>query len=746
MMKHKRKNYQTPHPRSKEKVNDQDEKTSFFSHFEISPDAAHGVIVILCFLIGLISLFSLLGLASEAGQTIEYWLGRLFGWSRFLFPFLMIGLGVIVFTPQLFPIRIFHGIGVVFFLLSLTGLFEIFYPAALQAEGRNVGDGGGIIGTILANPLRSSIGSISGFVILVGLFLISTLLILNTSLRKIIPTSEGIQNIFRFLAWKGRLFGRKEEDDFESSDAPNDDLRVESLPMNELKEQGALFLEKNLPEHGGRKTHRIIRKYHRIEIPLDLLDSASSKPKSGDIELNKATIQHTLKNFGIDVEMGAVSVGPTVTQYTFRPSEGVKLSQITTLQNDLALALAAHPIRIEAPIPGKALVGVEVPNKSVAIVRLRDSLESKAFRNFGSRFTFVLGSDVSGSTVCADLETMPHLLIAGATGSGKSVMIHSLIMSLLMQNGPDDLKLILIDPKRVELTLYNGISHLLTPVITDPKKTIRALRWTVTEMDRRYGLLSAAGKKNIATYNERIDERLPYLVIIIDELADLMAVAAKDVESVIIRLAQMARAVGIHLVVATQRPSVDVITGLIKANITSRIAFTVASIVDSRTILDHSSAEKLLGRGDMLFISSELSKPRRIQGAYVDEKEVNRIVQFLKNHGPSTNYNDEILEKSVSSPVGFTPGDDGSDEDEELIQRAQEIIVQAGKASASFLQRRLRLGYARAARILDILEERGIIGPSEGAKPREVYLSGGGDQQSQSQEFPPDHSESPKDK
>jgi S-DNA-T family DNA segregation ATPase FtsK/SpoIIIE len=382
--------------------------------------------------------------------------------------------------------------------------------------------------------------------------------------------------------------------------------------------------------------------------------------------------------------------------------------------------LAAHPIRIEAPIPGKALVGIEVPNQTVAIVNLRDVLDSEAFKHRKTDLSFSLGKDVSGKPWVADLESMPHLLVAGATGSGKSVQINGLILSLLYSNSPDDLKLILVDPKRVELSLYNDIPHLLTPVITDTTKTINALRWVVGEMDRRYQVLQNAKKRNIGAYRKEISDDMPYIVLVIDELADLMSVAVNEVEGAIVRLAQMARAVGIHLVLATQRPSVDVITGLIKANITARVAFSVASQIDSRTILDSSGAESLLGKGDMLFISSELSKPKRLQGAYISEKEVERVTSYLKSRG-QPDYQTVVTERQAAAP-GQGIDDLGEDE---LLPEAKEVIIQAGKASASYLQRRLRVGYARAARILDLLEQQGFIGPGEGAKPREI-LGGGG--------------------
>lgn len=502
-------------------------------------------------------------------------------------------------------------------------------------------------------------------------------------------------------------------------DAPShEDL----VATHEEGEDDSHILEEETPDKPDRTQPRLfatVRRRPRVDVPLSLLTGKSGKPTSGDIEGNKETIKRTFANFNVEVEMGDVSIGPTVTQYTLRPAMGVKVSQITSLANDLALALAAHPIRIEAPIPGKSLVGIEVPNQQVALVPLRDCLASDAFKKRKSSLSFAVGKDVAGAAWVADLSKMPHLLIAGATGSGKSVMINSLIVSLLYQNQPDDLRMIMVDPKRVELSVYNDTPHLLTPVVTDVDRTINALRWVVAEMDRRFHQLSKTGKRNIAVYNDIAEERLPYIVVIIDELADLMAVAAAEVEAAIIRLAQMARAVGIHLVVATQRPSVDVITGLIKANITARIAFAVASTVDSRTILDTSGAEKLLGRGDLLFTTAELSKPRRLQGAFVADQEIERVVEYWKNEGGAPEYHDEITAPAAGEGGRDNGAPGGGDP---RLGEARELVVTSGKASASFLQRRMSIGYARAARLLDLLEGEGTIGPGEGAKPRDVLV------------------------
>lgn len=463
---------------------------------------------------------------------------------------------------------------------------------------------------------------------------------------------------------------------------------------------------------------------------LDLVEKDRGTPTSGDIKVNSAIIKRTLQNFDIQVEMSGVNIGPTVTQYTLKPAAGIKLSKITSLANDLSLALAAHPIRIEAPIPGRPLVGIEIPNKSRTLVRMGNLISHPRFQNSMSPLTFALGRDVSGEPFFADLAHMPHLLVAGSTGAGKTVCLNSIILSFLYRSSPQILRLVLIDPKRVEFPVYNGLPHLLVPAIVNTQKAVNTLKWLVQEMERRFEVLSARNSRDIISYNEAITKEgldpIPYIVLIIDELADLMAARGKDIEMTIVRLAQMARAVGIHLIVATQRPSVEIITGLIKANITSRIAFQVASQVDSRTILDVSGAEMLLGSGDMLFISSDIAKPKRIQGVYVSEKEVKKVVNFIKTKSQKTKSEEdkdelsESLEKNMDGAGkenGFLPT-----EEDPLYDDAKKVVIEAKKASASLLQRRLRVGYARAARLIDMLEERGVVGPGEGAKPREVYF------------------------
>jgi S-DNA-T family DNA segregation ATPase FtsK/SpoIIIE len=457
----------------------------------------------------------------------------------------------------------------------------------------------------------------------------------------------------------------------------------------------------------------------KIEVPLDLLDNKRAEGKAGDIERNQEIIAKTLEQFGIHVEMSEVRVGPTVAQYSFRPAQGVKLARVIALQNDLALALAAHPIRIEAPIPGKALVGVEVPNQTVARVGLREGMESKEFNARKSAFAVPLGKDISGGTPLLYVEKAPHMLVAGATGSGKSVCLNGIIISLLYQNGPDELKFIMVDPKRVELGVYAGIPHLLVPPIVKAEEAVNALKWAVREMERRLDYLAKFGARDIDSYNAKCKEKMPRIVIVIDELADLMIQNKREVEAVIVRIAQMARAAGIHLILATQRPSVDVITGTIKANIPTRLAFAVASQVDSKTILDTAGADKLLGRGDMLMSTPELSKPRRVQGAYVSDTEIEKVVNFLKKTNPP-DYNYQITEGGNGGAGGTAFNTEDADV---LLEDAIKIAIDAGKVSTSFLQRRMKIGYSRAARIVDLMQEMGVVAMADGAKPREVLIS-----------------------
>ena len=476
---------------------------------------------------------------------------------------------------------------------------------------------------------------------------------------------------------------------------------------------------------------------------VELLEKKQSPADAGDVQQNAQTIRDTLSEFSIDVEMEGANIGPKVTQYTLRPPSGVKLTRITALETNIALNLAAQSLRIEAPIPGQRAVGIEVPNRKAADVRLYGILTSKQWKHGHEPLSFAIGKDISGEAVVGELNKMPHLLIAGQTGSGKSVMINTLLTSLLYRNSPSQMKLILVDPKQVEMAPYEDIPHLLTPVITEPEKTISALKWAVNEMERRYKLLAEEKLRDIKSYNQKLesggkkisiededgnaqqvdDGAMPYIVIVIDELADLMMVAARDVEALIVRLAQKARAVGIHLVLATQRPSVDVITGLIKANVPARIAFTVASQVDSRTILDQVGAEKLLGQGDMLMLTSGMNKPKRIQGAWVMDEEVMKITDHLRMQS-APQYNDEIVSQPVQlNGKGGVVMDFDAGSGDDMYKDALRVVIESRKASTSLLQRRLRIGYARAARIIEEMEEQGVIGAADGSRPRDVLIN-----------------------
>lgn len=457
---------------------------------------------------------------------------------------------------------------------------------------------------------------------------------------------------------------------------------------------------------------------------IDLLNQKQDKADAGDVNANAQAIHDTFSNFNIDVEMEGANIGPRVTQYTLKPPTGVKLTKITALENNLALDLAAHSIRMEAPIPGKRAVGIEVPNIKSATVRLSSILLSDEWQKMTSPLSFAIGKDISGTPVVADLARMPHLLVAGQTGSGKSVMINDILTSLLYRNSPADLKLILVDPKQVELKPYDDIPHLLTPVLTEPEKCISALKWAVAEMERRYRTLADEGKRSILEYNNlKKEEGMPYIVIVIDELADLMMMAARDVEALIVRIAQKARAVGIHLVLATQRPSVDVITGLIKANVPARIAFTTASQVDSRTIIDQIGAEKLLGQGDMLFLTADMPKPKRVQGAFIDEPETAKITDFIRMQRPPQ-YDDEVVSQPVQlNGKGGVVASGSTDADDDMWRDAVQVVIENRKASTSLLQRRLRIGYGRAARLIETMEEQGIVGQADGSRPREVLVN-----------------------
>ncbi|HBV57755.1 MAG TPA: cell division protein FtsK, partial [Candidatus Magasanikbacteria bacterium] len=715
-MPHVKKEVEKRKPRHKESIG-------------LNPEIKRGLMVIALFLIAGILILSYLGIGGQAGSMIDYLLGVAFGESRLLAPILLVLIGILIELEQDYPHDVRHFLGFFLLLFGVNGIIHLtrFHDPTIGAwKIALTGQAGGLIGFGAGYPLSYLFGFWAALVILGALILASLLLLFNTSLARIINAQKMVLlqlgTFGKIIIGVISLFIKKTpkvaDYSAEESTAPAFNFQTRALKKEEEDiATAAAVTETDNKETPALEDATSTFKYTRGLPPLDLLSSMRSKPTSGDIKANLFTIQKTLENFGIVVEMGAVQVGPTVTQYTLKPADGVKLSRLTALQNDLAMALAAHPIRIEAPIPGKSLVGIEVPNQKAALVSLRELLETPEAREQRGNLMVALGKDVSGKPWFGDLSILPHLLIAGATNSGKTVCINAILLSLLLQHTPETLRFILVDPKRVELPNYNGIPHLLTPVITDVQKTVNALRWTIGEMERRFELLSKAGRRDITSYNKVMDQKLPYLVFVIDELADLMTASGAEVEAAIIRLSQMARAVGIHLVLATQRPSVDVITGLIKANMPARLAFSVASLMDSRTILDTGGADKLLGRGDCLWKPPELSKPRRLQSAFVGEEETKKVVEFLKGD-ELPQYNDDITAKQQKT-FEFNSANVPSEDDDPILDEAKEVIIQAGKGSASLLQRRLKVGYARAARLLDLLEKIGFIGPADGAKPRE---------------------------
>ncbi len=725
------------------------QRLSFTERLLANPEVNRGLLVILMFITSGLALLSFFKKAGVAGVFIDSLLAISFGQVRYVFPVVLLVIAILVIKDLEYDYRPTHFGGGLLFFLSFNGLVHLQKPTADMLDLALQGYGGGLVGTALAWPLLTYLGYWGAVIVLVGLLLISTIFLFNTSLATIVAAHRAALLVFGFVgrqiiafftyfkkqpsvrfSIKGdytppdRASYRAGWNEEEPNDEETRSFQQRALAKKQVT-NSADETEEKISQTDTNKTSNEMtiakpRMFSKKLPSVDILQTSKTKPTSGDIKSNAEIIKDTFQNFGIEVDMGEVRVGPTVTQYSLKPSKGVKLTRITALSNDLALALAAHPIRIEAPIPGQSLVGIEVPNEKVAIVTLRELLESPEHRAREDSMEIAIGKDVAGKIHFGDLSKMPHLLVAGATGSGKTVCINTIIMSLLFQNTPETLRLIMVDPKRVELTLYNGTPHLLTPVITDAKKTVNALKWTIGEMERRFDVLAAAGKRDINSYNKTAEEKIPYIVFVIDELADLMATTAAEVEAGIIRLAQMARAVGIHLIVATQRPGVEVITGLMKANIPARIAFSVASIIDSRTILDCPGAEKLLGRGDMLFLTADMSKPKRLQGAYVSEEEMKAVVNYLKGDEPPE-YDESIIAKGGGTVGTVNMFGGPSDDQDPLFEEAKRIVLESGKASASLLQRRLKLGYARAARVLDELEEAGIVGPADGAKPREIF-------------------------
>lgn len=669
-----------------------------------------------------------------------------FGWATYILPAVAIYIGVEIFRSEQNKLPFLTKFGsflLVLWASGLTGLMK-------QADG--VTTQGGFVGDTLNSAMLSLLeAGVAAFVYVV-LIMLTLLFVFRISPATI-------------FAWLKELFST-------STDAEQDKnvkimKKAQAEKIGKSSDVGEMKLNAGVPTLDSTEeepksklsTFRGSVKQDKVEEQksalvavtdpnwkapgLDLLEKKQKPADPGDVQQNAQIIKDTLHEFNIDVEMEGANIGPKVTQYELRPPAGVKLTKISALETNIALGLAAQSLRIEAPIPGKRAVGIEVPNRRAADVRLRGVLESKQWQTNSEPLSFAIGKDISGESVVGELNKMPHLLIAGQTGSGKSVMINTLLTSLLYRNSPAEMKLILVDPKQVEMAPYEDIPHLLTPVITEPEKTVSALKWAVNEMERRYKLLAGEKLRDIASYNKKIqsgakkisvededghtqqvdDGAMPYIVIVIDELADLMMVAARDVEALIVRIAQKARAVGIHLVLATQRPSVNVITGLIKANVPARIAFTVASQVDSRTILDQIGAEKLLGQGDMLMTTPSLSKPKRIQGAWVMDQEVMKVTDHLRMQS-APQYNDEIISQPVQlDGKGGVVMDMGHEGGDDMYNDALRVVVESKKASTSLLQRRLRIGYARAARIIEEMEEQGVIGAADGARPREVLIS-----------------------
>jgi len=685
---------------------------------ELAPNIVREMIAVLLIGLGIFTLLAIMNAAGSVGQIFFGMLRLGLGWTSFVLPVILAGAGIALFYPVKYKFTATNVVGIILLVLSLSSLMHLFISPSNGSEVAASGAGGGYLGLAVALALVKLLDFWAALLALAVLLVISLLLVFGQPLRQLYYRMRIQMPIFPRLP-KVVVRGI---DNQNMTEEVTDETREPETRTDKIKgtkeeaKTASKFVKKELKD--SEFVPMPIRSGDFAPPPLDLLNNSVTKVDSGNIRQNVSIIQETLEDFGIEVEMSEVNVGPTVTQYTLKPAAGIRLSRINNLSNDLSLALAAHPIRIEAPIPGRSLVGIEVPNRKTSLVRLREVIESEVYQNLQTNLRLPLGRDVAGNHMAADLTRMPHLLIAGATGMGKSVFLHSILISLIYQNSPSDVRFILVDPKRVEFTEYNDVPHLLAPVLVDPYKTISSLKWLVSEMERRYKIFAEHKVRFINAFNHaNPDSRMPYIVLVIDELADLMAVSAREVEAYICRLAQMSRAVGIHLVLATQRPSVDVITGLIKANFPSRLAFAVTSGIDSRTILDTVGADKLLGNGDMLFLPSDASKPKRIQGAFVSDKEIQAVTDFVKKQSNPI-YIDELIAETKTSKQAEIDGIGDA-----LLDEATNLVVKTGKASASYLQRRFRIGYARAARLLDLLEARGIVGPGEGAKPREILMA-----------------------
>lgn len=701
----------------------------------------------------------ILGFYFNAAGIFGEWVKRgglgLLGAGAYLLPIAFIAVGLELFaSKEVFVRKYFAAIFATINISALIHLFSGNSPARvseLYISGEQ-GIGGGFLGGIIAMPLRAVFSEWGAGVILFSALLIFIIIFTDFSLLSFFSKLWEKAAAARLKrAARREREGQAAFDDEASRPAPKKKEefepkirvydsappvgRAEKAPEPEPEPEAPPEEEKYTKAVAREAAEEIAREILKGAPPISYtypdagllgkeVPPAGKEPdKPENLRESAKKLVETLSSFGVEAKVLEVSRGPTVTRFELQPSPGVKVSKIVNLADDIALNLAAFGVRIEAPIPGKAAVGIEIPNRSVTTVHLRDVIESKEFKGFASRLAFAVGKDITGKSIVEDITRMPHLLIAGATGSGKSVCINALITSILYKAAPDEVKLLMIDPKVVELGVYNGIPHLLIPVVTDPRKAAGALNWAVQEMVGRYKTFADANVRDIYGYNAAAAAsgaaKMEQIVIIIDELADLMMVAPNDVEDSICRLAQMARAAGMHLVIATQRPSVDVITGVIKANIPSRISFAVSSHIDSRTILDMGGAEKLLGRGDMLFLPVGKTKPVRIQGAFISDKDVERVVKFLKE-GFEPDYDEDVIEKVENMDKMVA---DDADESDDFLPRAIEIVVDAGMASVSLLQRKLRIGHSRAGRLIDQMEMRGIVGPHEGSKPRSVLVS-----------------------
>jgi S-DNA-T family DNA segregation ATPase FtsK/SpoIIIE len=694
---------------------------------EVSKSAAREIWGIFFALLAVLAFLALAGQLDQVGETLNLIIYWSFGKGSYLLPPTLLAVSVAFFTSREVKLNFTRIFGIFLLLFGALGFMHTFLPVSEIRSNAN--EAGGALGFAASFLFWNFFGLIGARVFLLAIFLVGLVMVFPVSIVEII---SGVYSFFKDL-FTPEITNSKKQNKRKAAQNTKNALRVISsvkkTPPNPPLSQSNPKLKTNQTTKKSTTQEDkplIYKQDGDWQFPsLELLSAQKSEIFTNERQLlQKAEqIKEKLAEFGVDVEMGPVHVGPTVTQFTLKPAEGVKLTKITNLKHDLALALSAKSLRIEAPIPGKDLVGIEIPNDKRTNVHLREIIEDKEFRKIKSSLTLALGRDVSGEAFAYDLASMPHLLIAGATGAGKSVGMNTFLISLLYQNSPADLKLILIDPKRVELATYNNLPHLLTPVIVDADKALNALRWSVAEMMRRYTEMSEKGYRNISEYNAASKEKMPRIVIVIDELADLMMrQQKKETEAMICRIAQMARAVGMHLVIATQRPSVDVITGLIKANVPTRISFAVTSSIDSRTILDSVGAEDLLGMGDMLFTSPAIPKPIRIQGIWITPKEIEKVTNHIKLSA-KPEFDDSIVDGASGAPGSSGPGaKSGGGDSDDLLDDAVELIRSSGKASASLLQRRLSVGYARAARILDIMEEKGMIGPARGAKPREIYL------------------------